>query len=93
MLLIRTIDLFFRLMEFLIIVRMFMSWLPGAEYWPIYRFVYQVTEPLLAPFRHLFYRFLPPTGGFYIDFSPVFALITMDIVKNVAVALLLRVIY
>ncbi|MDN5331606.1 MAG: YggT family protein [Tepidanaerobacteraceae bacterium] len=93
MLLIRTIDLFFRVMEFLIIARVFMSWLPGAEYWPIYRFVYQITEPLLAPFRHLFFRFLPPAGGFYFDFSPVLALIAMDIVKNVAIVFLLRVIY
>nr|PZN03793.1 MAG: YggT family protein [Bacillota bacterium] len=91
--LLRAIDLFFRVLEFLILARVFMSWLPGFELRPVYRFVYQVTEPLLAPFRRLFFRFSPPSGGFYFDFSPVFALIALDIVKNVLITLLLRAMY
>jgi uncharacterized protein YggT (Ycf19 family) len=48
----------------------------------IFEFLRQVSEPLLAPFR----RVLPNMGGF--DFSPILALLALNIVGSIVVALI-----
>ncbi|TYP54905.1 YggT family protein [Thermosediminibacter litoriperuensis] len=93
MLLIRAIELFFRFIEFLIFIRVFMSWIPGTHYSPVYRFIYRVTEPVLEPFRRLVFRFLPPAGGYYLDFSPLLALFSLDIAQRLIISLLIQIIY
>ena len=56
---------------FLIIVNVILSWVAGGARHPVIPLVYQLTEPVLRPFR----RFIPPIAG--IDLSPVFALIAI----------------
>lgn len=46
-------------------IRVLFSWISPYPNNPIYRFTYQLTEPVLAPLR----RRLPPVSGF--DISPV----------------------
>lgn len=53
----------------LIIANVLLSWLAGRARHPVVPLVYQLTEPVLQPFR----RIIPPIAG--IDLSPVFALI------------------
>jgi len=61
-----------------------MSWLPEVDYYnPMVRFVYKVTEPVLAPFRQL----LPAIGG--IDFSPIVVFLVLDFVRRFLVRLLI----
>jgi YggT family protein len=59
--------------KWLIFVRIFISWVRTDPRQPIVKFLYDVTEPVLAPARKL----IPSIGG--IDFSPilVFALISI----------------
>lgn len=65
----------------LFIARMVISFLPNAnESHPLVRFVYNVTEPIMAPFRAI----LPSTAG--IDFSPLLALFAIDVVIRVVSA-------
>ena len=55
----------------LIIVSVILSWFGGRAHHPIVPLVYQLTEPVLRPFR----KVIPPIAG--IDLSPLFALIAI----------------
>lgn len=46
-----------RLLEFLLFARAIMSWFPQAQGTKLYDFLYQITEPLITPFRSLLNRF------------------------------------
>jgi YggT family protein len=56
---------------FLIIASVILSWVGQRLRHPIIPLVYQLTEPVLKPFR----KFIPPIAG--IDLSPLFALIAI----------------
>jgi YggT family protein len=56
---------------FLIIVAVIISWLGQRMQHPAIPLVYQLTEPVLRPFR----KVIPPIAG--IDLSPLFALIAI----------------
>lgn len=56
---------------FLILAVVILSWLGSRVRHPIVPLMYQLTEPVLQPFR----RLIPPIGG--IDLSPLFAIITI----------------
>lgn len=55
----------------LIIVSVILSWFGGRARHPIVPLIYQLTEPVLRPFR----KVIPPIAG--IDLSPLFALIAI----------------
>lgn len=90
---IQTVDLFFRVIYFLVIVRVFLSWIPSAFNSNIARFIYQVTDPIIEPFRMLLDRFMPRGPGFYLDFSPVIALMVLDFIRRLAVNILWSMLY
>ncbi|MCT4565082.1 MAG: YggT family protein [Maledivibacter sp.] len=79
------ISYFIRVLNFLIIARALFSWFSRDYSNPIYNFLYQITEPILAPFRMLQEKI-----GFrgMIDFSPILAIITLDILGNLIRGLL-----
>jgi YggT family protein len=67
-----------------ILARVIISWLPVAGvrvdmYHPLIRLLYQITDPILDPIR----RFT--TFGM-MDFSPIVALILLEIIQRVLVA-------
>jgi YggT family protein len=66
--------------EFILIGRILMSWIPLDRSNPtidsIVRFMYDITEPVLAPVRDL----LPPMGGF--DFSPIVVFIGLNVIQS-----------
>jgi YggT family protein len=66
---------------FLLIARVVLSWTNPRGGGGLVAFVYQATEPLLAPIR----RVLPPTGG--IDWSPLVAMLILGVIVRVAVRL------
>ena len=53
-------------MVILIFIRVAFTWISRDFSNPIYRFTYQLTEPLLRPVRNLL-----PGGGMGLDFSPM----------------------
>lgn len=59
------INMLVNILLILLLVRMFISFTNLDPYHPIRRWVYNLTEPLLAPIR----RYLPTSGG--LDFSPL----------------------
>jgi len=78
------INLVFGVYEFLIFIRVLLSWVSINPNHPLVRILYSLTDPLLKPIQ----RLIPPIGG-TIDISPAVALILLYIVQRVLIGLLL----
>ncbi len=75
------INVAIEILIYLIIARSLLSFFPHNPQQPVWRFIYEVTDPLLKPFR----RFSVGGSGFGIDFSPllaIFALIAVQYLIN-----------
>lgn len=79
---IQIVDLIFRVLVWLIIIRCILSFVRHDPYQPLIRFIYDVTEPIMGPFRKL----IPAAGG--IDFSPIIAVLAVELVRGLVVSLL-----
>jgi YggT family protein len=66
---------------FMLIIRVVMSWTNPQGGGQLTAFVYQMTEPILAPIR----RMLPPSSG--IDWSPLIAMLLLGVIVRVVVRL------
>jgi YggT family protein len=85
---IQIISYAFTVYEFLILIRVLLSWVNAGGYnrWayhPIVRWLYRLTDPILIPLQ----RLIPPIGG-TIDITPIVALFLLEIVRRVVVAIL-----
>ncbi len=76
------VNLVFTLLTLLIFVRVLLSWVRVNPYNPLIRLLYDLTDPILAPFQ----RLIPPAGG--LDFSPLVALIVIDLLRRLVLSLL-----
>lgn len=65
-----------RALQLLILARVILSWLPGAERTPIGRLILALSEPFLKPFRGAMLR----SGGVGVDFSPMIVLLLLWLV-------------
>ena len=80
--LIQLINLLTTLFSLLVLARIVFSWLQLDRYNPLVNFVYQLTEPILAPIRNI----LPPVAMF--DLSPMVALLLLDfVIRPILVAI------
>ena len=74
---------FFRMLVtvlwFLLIARVVLSWTNPMGGGGLTAFIYQATEPILAPIR----RVLPPTSG--VDWSPLIAMLLLGVILRVIV--------
>lgn len=83
--LVQFIQLVFTAFSVLLLARILMSWFNPDPSSPIVRFLYNVTEPVLAPVR----RVLPPAG--MLDLSPMVVLIGAVIVEELLVRLVIAI--
>lgn len=82
------VQLLFRIVYLLLIVRVILSWVPGVNYYhPAVHFVYRVTSPILDPIR----RLTPSAGG--LDLSPLVAILLLELVQRVLIELINRAAY
>ncbi|MDH7499691.1 MAG: YggT family protein [candidate division NC10 bacterium] len=70
------LDLLFGLYFWILVLRAILSWVRPDPYHPLMRFLYAITEPILAPLR----RLLPP--GLGIDLSPAIALLVLYFLRS-----------
>ncbi|WP_234120003.1 YggT family protein [Clostridium hydrogenum] len=77
----------FRVLEWIIIIDCVLSFVPSDSLYSVRQAIGNITEPILAPFRAIQERIAP---GFMIDFSPVIALIVIQIIERLIIALFLR---
>jgi len=61
----------------LILVRIFISWVPISPWHPVVRWLRNIVDPILRPFR----RILPSIGG--LDLSPLLAILVVFFVARV----------
>jgi YggT family protein len=79
--LITFLQLLSTLLWVLILARVIISWTNPRGGGSLVAFVYQVTEPILAPIR----RVIPPTSG--IDWSPLIAMLVLGAITRAIYAL------
>lgn len=83
----RFIDFLYTAITVLLFARIILSWIRVSPYHPTWgslvRFVYESTEPLLAPIRNI----LPPMGGF--DFSVLILFILIRILRDLLIGIIL----
>ncbi|MBB6216975.1 YggT family protein [Anaerosolibacter carboniphilus] len=74
-----SIDYFFNILTYLIVARAISTWIFTNPYNNISKLLYQITEPIIAPFRSLLTRI--GLGGRHIDFSPLVAIWGLMFIK------------
>ncbi len=78
------IDVAFQVAYWLLFIRVLLSWFRLSPHNPIIRFIYEVTEPMLAPFR----KILPISPNLPIDFSPILAFFALQLLRSLVMRLL-----
>ena len=75
--LLKAVNGLFNMFYILIILRIFMSWIPNInwEQQPV-KFIREITDTYLEIFR----RIIPPLGG--LDISPIIAIIVLQIIQG-----------
>ncbi len=76
----RAINIFFRMMRSLIIIRVLLSYFRSERSNFIFELIFKITEPILEFSRNIIYKIGIDTGIF--DFSPILAFIIMDIIEG-----------
>jgi YggT family protein len=74
----------FKMVYFVLIIRIMLSWVNPDPYNQIVRIIYRVTEPVLAPFR----RIIPPIG--MMDISPIVVFLLLSFIERFVVGVLLQ---
>ena len=86
-LLTNAVNVFFRLLYILIIIRVFMSWVPNLRYTIIGNIIVTLTDPILGPVKRMMDK-SPLGGGMMLDFSPVIALFILDIIQMIILGII-----
>jgi YggT family protein len=76
------VNLVFYLLSLAVLARVLLSWVRVSPYHPAVEFLYQITEPILAPLR----RIIPPVG--MVDISPVIAIFLLQLIGQVLAAII-----
>lgn len=79
------LGLLFRIIDSLILIRVIISFFPTLQTSRISNFIYQMTEPILAPCRAILDKL--GLGMGMIDFSPIMALILLNILQRLIYSL------
>jgi YggT family protein len=67
----------------LILIRAVLSWIqinPTGQFFKIYLFIIQITEPVMRPVREFLHKIFPASR---IDFSPIIIIVVLNILKNI----------
>jgi len=85
-LLIQIINTAFRLYSYLILARIFLTWIPVDHHNPLVQFIYRVTEPILAPFRIIL-----PLRGMGLDLSPIIVFFLLNLLQRAIINILVTI--
>lgn len=85
--LIQTVNTFFKLLEFLILAHVILSWIPLGRNNALVQMLYALTEPILSPIRSLLDK--SPLGGMMLDFSAWFAMILLYFIQMILINIVL----
>lgn len=82
----RLVQTLFNFYSFLVLAYCLLSWFPIRS-GGLMEDIGAVLQSIVGPYLNLFRRFLPPMGG--IDWSPVLAILVLNLLKNLIIRLLL----
>ena len=68
-----------------ILARVLLSWVPSMQGSKLSVLIYSVTEPFMAPIRNLLSK--TPLGSGMMDFSALFAMLFLRLLRNVMIVL------
>jgi YggT family protein len=80
---VQIIDIIFEVLVWMIIARCVLSFVRHDPRQPVVRFIYDVTEPVMAPFR----KIIPSTGG--LDFSPIITVLAVEFIRRIEIKLII----
>ena len=83
MILTRTVNSLFYFYYLLVIIRIFLSWIPNID-WENQPFAF--IRALVDPFLNIFRGIIPPIG--MLDISPIIAIILLNILQGLVVGML-----
>lgn len=76
----------FDLLMLLMIVRVFLTWIPNINWYnQPFKLLKDISDPIFEPFR----RILPPIGG--LDLSPILAFIVIGLIQRLIVSLMVNI--
>lgn len=81
------IGLIFYFYYVLIIIRIFLSWIPSIDW---YQQPFSLIKSIVDPFLNIFRGVIPPIGGM-LDISPIIAIILLQILQGVVVGFLVNI--
>ncbi|MHA1739063.1 MAG: YggT family protein [Candidatus Heimdallarchaeota archaeon] len=67
----------------IIIIRAVLSWFqisPSSDFFKVYLFIIQITEPVMRPVRDFMHRIFPASP---VDFSPIIIIVVLNMLKNI----------
>ena len=68
----------FNLLQIIIMIRIFLSWVPHDPYNQFVKIVYKIADSILEPVREAL-----PIQGLGFDFSPIIAFILLGFIKKI----------
>ncbi|RLC56775.1 MAG: hypothetical protein DRH89_04930 [Candidatus Cloacimonadota bacterium] len=72
---------------FLIIFRAVLSWIqinPVGQFFKVYLFIIQITEPVMRPVRDFLHKIFPASP---VDFSPIIVIVILNMLKNILIGI------
>jgi len=83
-----TLFILVQVVEYSILARCIVSWLPIGRENKFISFLYQITEPFLAPIRALLSKTRLGSGGFMLDLSPIIAFLVLEVIVTPIIGLI-----
>ena len=80
------VNLLFQVLYVALLLRVILSWVPGALDHPATVVLQRITDPILNPIR----RLIPPVGGF--DISPIIAFLVLQVLRRIVIELLVGIV-
>ncbi len=84
----RAVDIVIAVIEYSILARVIISWLPISRENVFIKLLYQITEPILSPIRVIIQKSAIGKNMMF-DFSPIIAFLLLGVIRNLVARLYL----
>jgi len=85
--LLNLVNLLFQVAYVALLLRVILSWVPGALDHPAAVVLQRITDPILNPIR----RIIPAVGGF--DISPIIVFLLLSVLRRIVIELLIGILF
>lgn len=75
-------EILIRIIDWIILIRVLLSWIPIDRNSSLVKIVYSLSEPLLYPIRQIL-RKSPLGDGMMLDFSPIILILILQVIQTI----------